>query len=139
MDGIQHATLSRFASFLEAGRFSIKEASMTWRLFVALALLGATVSPAAAVPSPAMPSTTTRDGGRVEAAPLNDATAAPQRVVGKVLAIDPQHGSFLLGTDAGMIALRAAPEDLAELQVGQTLEIEVVDDESSDEPNSTWQ
>jgi hypothetical protein len=37
-----------------------------------------------------------------------------------------------------MIALRADPEDLAELHVGQTLEVEVVDDESPDNPASTW-
>jgi hypothetical protein len=52
----------------------------------------------------------------------------------KVLAVDPQHGSFLLGTDAGMIALRANPKDLAGLQVGQALEVEVVDDESPNNP-----
>jgi len=71
----------------------------------------------------------THDGDRIAAMPVNDDTAAPSQVEGKVLAIDPQHGSFLLGTDAGMIALRADPEDLALLQVGQTLEVEMVDDE----------
>jgi hypothetical protein len=80
----------------------------------------------------------TYDGGRIAAMPVNDGTAAPLRVEGKVLAIDPQHGSFLLGTDAGMIALRADPEDLAGLQVGQTLEVEIVDDESPNDPASTW-
>jgi len=77
------------------------------------------------------------DGDRITAMPVNEGTVAPDRVVGKVLAIDPQHGSFLLGTDAGMIALRADPEDLAGLHVGQTLEVEVVDDESPDNPAST--
>jgi hypothetical protein len=33
-----------------------------------------------------------------------------------------------------MIALWADPADLAELQVGQTLEVEVVDDESPNYP-----
>jgi hypothetical protein len=80
----------------------------------------------------------THDGDRIGAMPVNDGTAAPARVKGKVLAIDPQHGSFLLGTDAGMIALRADPEDLAELQVGQTVEVEIVDDESPNDPASTW-
>jgi hypothetical protein len=31
-----------------------------------------------------------------------------------------------------MIAPRADPEDFAELQLGQTLEVEIVDDESPD-------
>ena len=101
---------------------------MTWKLLVALALAGATVSPAAAIPPPATQSMNARDGGRIDATPLNDSAAVSPRVVGKVLAIDPQQGSFLLGTDAGTIALRADPEDLAELHVGQTLEIEVVDE-----------
>ena len=107
---------------------------MTWRALVAFALLGAVASPASAVVPPGI----THDGDRIAAMPVNDSTAAPQRLKGKVLAIDPQHGSFLLGTDAGMIALRADPEDLAELQVGQTLEVEVIDDESPDDSASTW-
>jgi hypothetical protein len=36
-----------------------------------------------------------------------------------------------------MIALRADPTDLAGLRVGQTLEVEIVDDESPDGPAST--
>jgi hypothetical protein len=80
----------------------------------------------------------THDGDRIAAMPVNNGTAAPTRIVGKVLAIDPQHGSLLLGTDAGMIALRADPQDIAELQVGQTLEVEIVDDESPNDPASTW-
>jgi hypothetical protein len=79
----------------------------------------------------------TRGGGRIAAMPVNDGATAPARVEGKVLAIDPQHGSFLLGTDAGMIALRADPEDLAGLRVGQTLAVEIVDDESPHGPAST--
>jgi len=110
---------------------------MTWRALVAIALLGAVASPASAVSPPAMKRTITHDGDRITAMPVNEGTVAPDRVVGKVLAIDPQHGSFLLGTDAGMIALRADPEDLAGLHVGQTLEVEVVDDESPDNPAST--
>jgi hypothetical protein len=87
-----------------------KEAIMTWRALVAIALLGAVASPASAVSPPAMKRTITHDGDRIAAMPVNDGTVAPDRVVGKVLAIDPQHGSFLLGTDAGMIALRADPQ-----------------------------
>ena len=111
---------------------------MICRVLVAVALLGAVASPASAVTPPGMRGMRTHDGDRIATMPMNDSAAAPQRIVGKVLAIDPQHGSFLLGTDAGMIALRADPEDLAELQVGQTLEVEVVDDEAPNDPASTW-
>jgi hypothetical protein len=110
-------------------RCRAKEVIMTWRALVAFALLGAVASPASAVAPPGMRWMITHDGDRIAAMPANDDTAAPGRVEGKVLAIDPQHGTFLLGTDAGMIALRADPEDLAELQVGQALEVEIVDDE----------
>ena len=111
---------------------------MTWRALIAFALLGGVASPASAVAPPGMRWMITHNGDRIAAMPVNDDIAAPDRVEGKVLAIDPQHGSFLLGTDAGMIALRADPEDLAELQVGQTLEVEMVDDESPNDPASTW-
>jgi hypothetical protein len=111
-----------------------KEATMTWRALVAFALLGAVASPASAAAPPGMRWMSTHDGDRIAAMPVNNDAAAPDRIDGKVLAIDPQHGSFLLGTDAGMIALRADPEDLAELQIGQTLEVEIIDDESPNYP-----
>jgi hypothetical protein len=135
MDGI------RVAALLGCG--SSKEAIMTWRALVAFVLLGAVASPAWAIAPPETRWTSTHDGNRIATTPVNDSAAAPDRVVGRVLAIDPQHGSFLLGTEAGMIALRANPEDLAGLQVGQTLEVEIVDEESPDdespkEPASTW-
>jgi len=102
---------------------------MTWRALIAFALLGAVTSPAAAVAPPGMRYMVAHDGDRIAAMPVNENAAAPSRLEGKVLAIDPQHGSFLLGTDSGMIALRADPEDVALLQVGQTLEVEMIDDE----------
>ena len=111
---------------------------MTWRALVAFALFGAVASPALAVAPPGVRWMINHDGDRIAAMPVNDGATAPARVEGKVLAIDPQHGSFLLGTDAGMIALRADPEDLAGLHVGQTLEVEVVDDEAPNDPPSTW-
>jgi hypothetical protein len=107
---------------------------MTWKALVAFALLGAVTSPAGAVAPPGMRWMTSHDGDRIAARPVNGHTAAPDRVEGQVLAIDPQHGSFLLGTDARMIALRADPEDLAELQIAQTLEVQMVDDESPSDP-----
>jgi hypothetical protein len=102
---------------------------MTRKALIALALLGVVTTPAAAVAPPGMRWMITHDGDRIAALPVNDDAAAPDRVEGKVLAIDSQHGSFLLETDARMIALRADPQDLADLQVGQTLEVEIIDDE----------
>jgi hypothetical protein len=102
---------------------------MTRRALIAFALLGAVTSPASAEAPPGMRYMVTHDVDRIAAMPVNDDAAAPGRIEGKVLAIDPQHGSFLLGTDFGMIALRADPEDLALLKVGQTLEVEMIDDE----------
>ena len=107
---------------------------MTRKALIALALLGAVATPAAAVAPTGTRWMTTHDSDRIAAMPVNDDAATPDRVEGKVLAIDPQHGSFLLGTDAGMIALWADPHDLADLQVGQTLEVEIIDDESLNYP-----
>jgi hypothetical protein len=107
---------------------------MIRRALLAFALLGAMASPAWAVAPPGMRWMLDHDGGRIAAMPVDDDTAAPDRVEGKVLAIDPQHGSFLLGTDAGMLALLADPKDLAEMQVGQMIEVQMVDDESPNYP-----
>jgi hypothetical protein len=105
---------------------------MIWRVLGAFALLGAVAAPASAVAPPGARWMITHDGDRMAAVPMHD-VAAPDRIEGKVLAIDPQHGSFVLATDAGAIALHAGPGDLAELQVGQTLEVEIVDDTSPDD------
>jgi hypothetical protein len=102
---------------------------MIGRTLIAFTLLGVAASPAVAFAPPGMRWMINHDGDRIAATPVNEGAAAPDRIEGKVLAIDPQHGSFLLGTDAGMIALYADAQDLAELQVGQTLEVEVVDGE----------
>jgi len=99
--------------------------------FAIFAFLGALASPASAVAPPGMRWMVAHEGDRMATTPVNDGAATPDRVEGKVVAIDPQHGSFLLGTDAGMIALYARAEDLAELQIGQLLEVEVVEDEQS--------
>lgn len=116
---------------------------MTWRALVAFALLGAVASPAAAVAPPGLRSMilpgseNSREAGWIAAMPMDDNIPTSDRFEGRVLAVDPQHGSFLLGTDAGMIALRADPKDLTELEVGQTVEVEMVDDESPDELTSS--
>src|SRR5262245_25646185 len=107
---------------------------MIRKTLIAFALLGVAASPAGAVAPPGMRWMINRGGDRIAAIPVNGDAASGDRFDGEILAVDPQHGSFLLGTDAGMIALRADPTDLAELQVGQTLEVDVVDDKSPNYP-----
>jgi hypothetical protein len=115
------------------GRNPAKEITMIWRVLGALALLATMAASASAVAPPGTRWTVSHDGDRMAATPLDDDAAPPDRIEGKVLAIDPQHGTFVLGTDAGAIALRAGPGDLAELQVGQTLEVEMLDGTSPDD------
>jgi hypothetical protein len=107
---------------------------MIRKILIAFALLGVAASPAGAVAPPGMRWMINQGGDRIAATPVNGDATSGDRVEGEVLAVDPQHGSFLLGTDAGMLALWADPTDLAELQVGQTLEVDVVDDESPNYP-----
>jgi hypothetical protein len=109
---------------------------MTRKTLITLALLGVAAAPAAAVDPPGMKSMLGHESDRIAVTPVNGEAATADRIEGKVLAVDAQHGSFLLGTDAGMIALWAAPNDLAALQVGQTLQVEVVDDESPNYPTT---
>lgn len=97
---------------------------MIRKTLIAFALLGVAASPAGAVAPPGMRWIINHGGDRIAATPMKGASG--DRIDGQILAIDPQHGIFLLGSDAGMIALRADPTDLAELQVGQTLEVDVI-------------
>ncbi len=46
-----------------------------------------------------------------------------RRMMAQVLAIDPEGGRLLLGTDEGMIALRATPEQLAQLKPGDVIAV----------------
>jgi hypothetical protein len=107
-----------------------REAIMFRRVVGAFALLVATASSASAVAPPGTRWMINHAGDRIAAMPMHEVTAVPQRIEGKVLAIDPHYGGFLLGTDAGILALRADAKDLDELQIGQTLEVELVEDES---------
>ncbi|HXG03806.1 MAG TPA: hypothetical protein VNO23_10390 [Candidatus Binatia bacterium] len=63
-----------------------------------------------------------------------DDQATPQRIEGKVVALDVENGRVLLATDAGVLAVQADPEDIADLRVGDTIEVVMVDDEFDAEP-----
>jgi hypothetical protein len=120
-DGIDVAQLLSGAHEAKGGIKVIR------KTLIAFALLGVAAFPAGAVAPPGMRWMITHGGGRIAATPVNGDAASGDRFDGEIIAVDPQHGSFLLGTDARRIALRADPTDLAELQVGQTLEVAVVD------------
>jgi hypothetical protein len=74
------------------------------------------------------PAGRTSDTGRDEPSalvPENDRAVVPERLMGQVLALDREQGRLLLGTNAGTIALRGSPEQLANLEIGDTVEVEV--------------
>jgi len=59
--------------------------------------------------------------------PDDERASVPQRLVGRVLALDLTQGKLLLGTDAGAIVLRGTPDQLADLEVGDTIEVALVE------------
>jgi hypothetical protein len=65
--------------------------------------------------------------------PDDERASVPERLVGRVLALDVEQGRLLLGTDAGTIALRGTPEQLADLEVGDTIEV-ALEESSVPEP-----
>jgi hypothetical protein len=90
-----------------------------------VALLGAVAAPAAAH-DPAR--STDIDARSPVAAIPDDAQVAPgDRLEGQVFAVDAEQGRMLLATDAGMIALLADPVDLAGVEVGDTIEVVMVE------------
>jgi hypothetical protein len=106
-----------------------------------LAALALAFGLAMAAPADAFPGMT---GGRGSAAtereaaptvvPDDERAVVPDRLVGRVLALDPVHGRVLLGTAAGVIALRADPADVAQLEVGDVIAVQVEEQESEEAP-----
>ena len=68
-------------------------------------------------------STSHRDRRVIVAVSENKAIPTPDRVRGRIVALDPRDGGLLLATSAGMIALRADLKDLADVAVGDTVEV----------------
>jgi hypothetical protein len=50
-------------------------------------------------------------------------------VIGQVLAVDPDNGAVLLATEEGVLALQGSPEDVAELEVGDVIAVQLEEDE----------
>jgi hypothetical protein len=66
------------------------------------------------------------------ATPSEDAEAdagEPSRIVGQVVALDTGAGVAMLATVLGMLALEGTPEAIAELGIGDTVIVEMVDEE----------
>ena len=61
-----------------------------------------------------------RDAGRIAATPMSDNIPTPDRFEGRVPAVDPQHESFLLKTDAGVQMVNdESPDDLTSPRLGR--------------------
>jgi hypothetical protein len=84
-------------------------------------LLGAMVTPAGAGDRAQSPDFNPRSA--IPALP-DDAQVAPSdRLEGQVLAVDVGEGRMLVTTDIGMVAVRAEPADLAQIKVGDIVEV----------------
>jgi hypothetical protein len=94
-----------------------------------LALLAAVILAAPVAAQHGAPGEPERDRGVVL-----DERPTPHRVEGKVVALDVKSGRVLLATDAGMLAVQADPQDIADLKVGDTIEVVMVEDEFDVEP-----
>lgn len=97
------------------------------RLLGALVLLGAL-----AVTAPADADHAARLEAEKPGAPEGtaepDAGQPPERITGRVLAVDAERGELLLATDAGMLELRGNPEDLVGVEVGDLIEVVMLED-----------
>lgn len=94
-------------------------------LTAGLALLAAVALTGPVAAGPGLP--TEPDPEPRGAAPGDEPT--PQRIEGTVLAVDVEHGRLSLATKAGVLALHAEPEDIADLKVGDTIEVVLVEDD----------
>jgi len=65
----------------------------------------------------------------IPAIPDNGQVAPTDRLEGQVLAVDAGEGRILVATDAGMIAFRAEPADLAQFKVGDIIEVVMMEPE----------
>jgi hypothetical protein len=80
---------------------------------------------------------TTPGSGAIQAPPGanddNSPATAPdngkREMIGRVLAVDADRGMVLLGTDSGMVPLRVSAEDLAQLQPGDLVAVQISADE----------
>ena len=91
------------------------------RALAAVALLGALTTPTSASDRPQAPNFNPRFA--IPAIP-DDAQVAPSdRLEGQVLALDVGEGRMLVATDIGLIAVRAKPADLAQINVGDIIEV----------------
>jgi hypothetical protein len=90
---------------------------------VGLMLTGS--APAAPIPDDERPSreTTVNPGERS----TESDTDSPRVVTGRVVRVNAQDGTIVIQTPIGVIALRGPKEDLRDVNVGDLVEVEMVD------------
>jgi hypothetical protein len=114
----------------------------SWNIAPMLILTGALLTPAAyAAPEPgagpvivddrlpSAPVAPQTDQGLPGGALNGRGTAAPKSVEGTVAAVDHQSGRFVLDTSEGPITLMTTPDELAGVQIGDVVQVSLVQDE----------
>ena len=103
----------------------------TWAAVFSAIVMGLTlVGAVAASPMPDAGPRSPRDGFLAPGEPRSAETGENPRVVtGRVLRVNVQEGTLVIQTPIGVIALRGPKEDLRDVNVGDIVEVEMVDGE----------
>ena len=104
----------------------------TWAGVFSAIVMGLTLAGSvAAAPMPAGEPRSPRDGVLTPSEPRAGEleTETPRVVTGRVLRVNAQEGTLVIQTPLGVIALRGPKEDLLEVNVGDIVQVEMVDGE----------
>ena len=103
----------------------------TWAAAFSAIVMGLTlVGAVAGAPMPDAEPRSPRDGLRAPGEPRSAETGDNPRVVtGRVLRVNVQEGTLVIQTPIGVIALRGPKEDLRDVNVGDIVQVEMVDGE----------
>ena len=103
----------------------------TWAAVFSAIVMGLTlVGAVAASPMPDAEPRSPRDGFLAPGEPRSAETGENPRVVtGRVLRVNVQEGTLVIQTPIGVIALRGPKEDLLDVNVGDIVQVEMVDGE----------
>jgi hypothetical protein len=103
----------------------------TWAGGFSAIVIGLTlVGGVAAAPMPDAEPRSPRDGVLAPGEPRSgDTSDNPRVVTGRVLRVNAQEGTLVIQTPIGVIALRGPKEDLADVNVGDIVQVEMVDGE----------
>lgn len=104
----------------------------TWAGIFSAIVMGLTlVGSVPAAPVPDAESRSSRDGVLTPSEPRSGETNNdnPRVVTGRVLRVNAQEGTIVIQTPIGVIALRGPKDDLADVNVGDIVQVEMVDGE----------